>query len=44
MKLLVAGLIIGGFGALLSALQPPTIVGPILLAVGLSCLLFFFLG
>lgn len=39
MKLAMVGVLVGAFGVVLSTLQPPTIVGPILLSVGLCCIL-----
>lgn len=44
MKLIAVGLFIAGFGVVLSMLQPPTIVGPILLAVGFCCILVAVFG
>lgn len=44
MKLIAVGIFIAGFGVLLSMLEPPTFVGPILLAVGLCCILVAVLG
>lgn len=44
MKLVFVGVLIAGIGAVLSVLEPPTIAGPILFAMGLCCILVAVLG